>query len=132
MAKNHMADIAKMLGVELGEEFNINNTNTLYKITDIGLWYKAGNIWYGMSSDALIDLIKGDWEIQKIPWKPKDGDRYYRPADKFTYIVCAVWVDEPHDFAYQEAGMVFRTKGECEAALSELRKKYLGGDDVNE
>lgn len=32
------------------------------------------------------------------------------------------------DIALKEAGMIFKTKEECEAALPELRKKYLGGD----
>lgn len=31
MAKNYMADVAKMLGVELGEEFNVTNDDYVYR-----------------------------------------------------------------------------------------------------
>ncbi len=129
MVKNYMADVAKMLGVELEEEFNINSTKTLYKITDKGLCYKDDNIWYEMSSDTFIDLIKGDSKIVKLPWQPKDGDEYYCPVCSFKDVSRTNWVDSVCDFAYKEAGLIFNTYEECEAALPELRKKYLGGDD---
>lgn len=38
MAKNYMADVAKMLGVELGEEFKIVSP-LLYKFTEQGLFF---------------------------------------------------------------------------------------------
>ena len=37
MAKNYMADVAKMLGVELGEEFKIDGSNLIYKFFENGL-----------------------------------------------------------------------------------------------
>lgn len=36
------------------------------------------------------------------------------------------WEGFATDFAFKEAGMVFRTIQECKAALPALRKKYLG------
>lgn len=77
----------------------------------------------------FLDLIKGELEIVKLPWKPKEGDRYYFPVDGFTITSCAIWCDSTLEYALKEAGMIFKTKEECEAALPELRKKYLGGDD---
>lgn len=48
--------------------------------------------------------------------------------DGFEDVDFDNWSNHPIDFALKEAGMIFRTKEECEAALPELRKKYLGGD----
>lgn len=132
MAKNYMQDVARMLGVELGEEFKIKDFEPVYKLTDYGLCVKVDSVeWHEMSGDSFIQLIKGDYEIIKLPWQPKVGDVYYRPRDyhtAFSEAVTDFWRDTVNDFALKEAGMIFKTKAECEAALPELRKKYLGGD----
>lgn len=68
-------------------------------------------------------------DIVKLPWQPKTNEAYYRPSRKFFRVTSEVWTDNPYDYAFKEAGMIFKTKEECEAALSELREKYLGGID---
>lgn len=128
MAKNYMADVAGMLGVELGEEFKIDGSNLIYKFLENGLYFRCIEGWLP-AIYQFLDLIKGELEIVKLPWKPKEGDRYYFPVDGFTITSCAIWCDSTLEYALKEAGMIFRTKEECEAALPELRKKYLGGDD---
>lgn len=131
MAKNYMADVAKMLGVELDEEFIISYISGVYKFTKSGLKVKSGGEWI-YSNLKLIDFLIGKHEIVKLPWQPKVGDVYYRPRDyhtAFSEAVTDFWRDTVNDFALKEAGMIFRTKEECEAALPALRKKYLGGDD---
>lgn len=129
MAKNYMQDVARMLGVELGEEFNIKDFEPVYKLTDYGLCVKVDSVeWHEMSGDSFIQLIKGDYEIIKLPWQPKKGEVYCRPANGFEDVDFDNWSNHPIDFALKEAGMAFKTKEECEAALPELRKKYLGGD----
>lgn len=128
MAKNYMADVARMLGVELGEEFKIDSSDTICKFFENGLFLQCCGTWLRADSN-LINLIKGDSKIVKLPWKPKEGDRYYFPVDGFTITSCAIWCDSTLEYALKEAGMIFKTKEECEAALPALRKKYLGGDD---
>lgn len=130
MAKNYMQDVANILGVELGEEFNIKDSRVFYKIGNKGLYYKFNTTWYPSSNDLFVKLTMGKVEIIKLPWKPKVGDVYYRPRDyhtAFSEAVTDFWRDTVNDFALKEAGMIFKTKEECEAALPELRKKYLGG-----
>lgn len=126
MAKNYMADVAKMLGVELEEEFKIDCSNSIYKFFENGLCFQCGGAWL-RADNILIDLIKGDGKIVKLPWQPKKGEVYCRP-DGFWDVVFDNWGNHPIDFALKEAGMIFRTAEECEAALPALRKKYLGGD----
>lgn len=129
MAKNYMADVAKLLGIELDEEFMVTEDDSIYKLTKDGLEYKSddGNWYY--ANDVFLNLLDGTIEIAKLPWQPKDGEYYYFPAVDFQYSCPAAWHNCPIDFALKEAGMVFKTKAECEAALPALRKKYLGGDD---
>lgn len=128
MAKNYMADIAKMLGVELGEEFKIDGSNLIYKIFENGLYFRCIEGWLPTKYEFL-DLITGKLEIVKLPWQPKSGDEYYYPACDFKDVFSTNWTYSVVDFAYKEAGLIFKTYEECEAALPALRKKYLGGDD---
>ena len=128
MAKNYMADVARMLGVELEEEFKIDGSNLIYKFFENGLYFRSIEGWLP-AIYQFLDLIKGGLEIVKLPWEPKNGDKYYFPGDGFTITSRAIWCDSTLEYALKEAGMIFRTKAECEAALPALRKKYLGGDD---
>lgn len=128
MAKNYMDDVAKMLGVELEEEFKIDSSDTIYKFYKNGLCFQCGGAWLRADSN-LIDLIKGECKIIKLPWQPKKGEEYYFPSGDFRHSRMLTWSNHPMDFGLKEAGMVFRAKEECEAALPELRKKFLGGDD---
>lgn len=129
MTKNYMADVAKLLGIELEEEFMVTEDDSIYKITKDGLEYKSddGNWYY--ANDVFLNLLDGTIEIVKLPWQPDVGDEYYYPSFDLKRVSYSRWNSETFDFAYKEAGMVFKTKKECEEALPELRKKYLGGND---
>lgn len=131
-----MQDVARMLGVELGEEFmiedadgNLIDTN-VYSLTEIGCFYSTNrnDISAGNGNGRFLGILQGSFKIRKLPWQPKEGDRYYYPSRDFTSVRYPVWKNDVFDFALKEAGMIFRTEEECEAALPELRKKYLGGD----
>ena len=128
MAKNYMADVAKMLGVELGEEFKLDGRKTTYKFTENGLYFYAPDGWWQCSKVLLPKILKGELEIVRLPWQPKIGNKYYCPCLYFKYVAHSYWENTPSEISLKEAGLVFRTKEECEAALPVLRKKYLGGD----
>lgn len=124
---NYMKDVAKILGVELEEEFKIKGFEPIYKITNYGLVIKTdSNNWCEMSGDTFLQLIRGDYVIRKLPWQPKKGDEYYYPGEGFNNVCRALWGNTVFGFAYKEAGLIFKTYEECEAALPILRKKYLG------
>ena len=127
MAKNYMQDVAKMLGVELGEEFKIDGSNLFYKFFENGLYFRGVEGWLP-AEHQFLDLIKGECNIVKLPRTPKTNEAYYRPSRKFFGVTSEVWTNNPYDYAFKEAGMIYRTEKECEAALPELRKKYLGAD----
>lgn len=123
MAKNLIPDIAKMLGVELGEAFKVKGEDaTTYTLTDDGLklTYDGGIGIVEISSDvAFIDLLMGKDEIVKLPWKPKKGELYYSfGIFAQTWRVSKIcWFQHPFDFALLAKGWVYRTKEEAEAAL---------------
>ena len=131
MTENYMADVAKLLCVELGEEFKIEGHEpSRYKLTEEGMMLKGVCGWERVRMDLEM-VLNGQYKIKKLPWKPKVGDVYYRPHDyhaAFSEAVTDFWRDTVNDFALKEAGMIFKTKEECEAALPALRKKYLGGE----
>lgn len=126
MAKNYMADVVRMLGVELGEEFKIDGSNLIYKFFENGLYFRCIEGWLP-AKYQFLDLIKGELEIVRLPWQPKIGNKYYCPCLYFKYVAHSYWKNTPIEISLKEAGLVFRTKEECEAALPALRKKYLGG-----
>lgn len=129
MAKNYMADVAKMLGVELEEEFKLTGYSGTFMLTNKGMMWLAPDKRRSSEVFALEGLLTGRNELVKLPWQPKKGEVYCRPEDGFEDVAFDNWSNHPIDFALKEAGMIFRTKEECEAALPELRKKYLGGDE---
>lgn len=135
MAKNLIPEIARMLGVELGEEFKIKGYDGLtYKLTDKGLELTTvdGQETKWFDHGALSGLLKGKMEIVKLPWKPKKGEGYWTfnvffESGKWA-VASFAWGDEVFDKAVLKAGWVYRTQEEAEAALpkvaAELGVKY--------
>lgn len=127
MAKNYMQDVAKLLGIELEEEFKLTGYSGTFVLTNKGMMWLTPDKRRSSEVFALEDLLTGRNELVRVPWQPKDGDEYYYPACNFKDIFSTNWSSSVSDFAFKEAGMIFRTREECEAAMPELRKKYLGG-----
>lgn len=67
MAKNKMAEVAKLLGLKLGEEFTIKGVNSSYrfKLTAIGLMSSWRNSSKWNCSGLLEDFIIGHYQIAK-------------------------------------------------------------------
>lgn len=82
MAENKMKEVAKLLGVELEEEFKINEGDyNIFKLTEQGLKCYSDKISGWQYSLLLEYLIVGDIEIVKIP-KPilDDVEKEYLSA----------------------------------------------------
>lgn len=130
MAKNYMADVAKLLGVELEEEFNLKDcsgetqSTNRFKITMDGLYEFWDNTW--MHHDWIGDLLLGKYEIVKLPWKPKFGGIYYHPTICDPYICDERWYGTTFDCAMCALGMCYRTCEEAKANFKEDYKKLAG------
>lgn len=129
MAKNLIPEIAKMLGVEIGEEFKVKGDDeTTYIFTDDGLklTYDGGIGIVEISSDvAFADLVNGKDEIVKLPWKPKECEDYYTFGKSFGKwsVLKSHWSNHPFDLALLDKGWIFRTYDEAETALPAVAKE---------
>lgn len=129
MAKNLIPEIARMLGVELNEEFKIKGYDGLtYEFVNYGLKLRFQNdigITAIPTNVALVNLLNGNDEIVKLPWKPNKCDVYYTFgsfAQKWQ-VSRQVWTHHPFDLAVLDKGWVYRTEKEAQAALPSVAKE---------
>lgn len=123
MAKNLIPEIAKLLGVELGEEFKVEGDNRTYWFDLDGL--HSGEYVAEDEDDAMLhDLLCGEVEIIKIPWKPKLDERYWTLMSSLEggklYVLNYMWDNSVIDVALHKVGWVYRTKEEAQAALPKV------------
>lgn len=128
---NYWEPIAEILGVELGEEFEIEGKYRKYKICDNGLLCYVGNMygfetnldWEPESSDVFYDIISGKKKIIKKPWIPKRGDKYWAVM-LYEEICSYIWDNTLLDYAFLKSGWIFRTKEEAEANRDRILSEY--------
>ena len=129
--KNYMSEVAKLLGVELGERFKVkeagtdNTRNSVYKLTEKGLYITAncdGEERTGTAGTELVKLLTGRDEIVKLPWKPKYLQTYYYVAVDGK-IQSRAWLDNTSDIIFYAYGDCFLTKSEAETHAPEILKK---------
>ena len=123
MAKNLIPEICKMLGVELGEEFKIEGDNRTYWFDLDGL--HSGEYVAEDEDDAMLhDLLCGEVEIVKLPWKPKKDETFYTfgiHATETKWVVVSVkWWDNVKNLALYKIGWIYRSQAEAEAALPKV------------
>ena len=108
--------IAKARGVELNEEFILvyMGSKCKHKITTYGLNIFIGEEWCG--SRAVDEFIRGEGEIEKLPFRPQKGDVFYTTITNNT-VIDEEWLDTTSDYTRLIAGIVFRTKKEAEDYL---------------
>lgn len=133
MAKNLIPEIAKLLGVEVGEEFKIKDkhgefvSDKTYKFSENALMYfhQDDNIYRIVSRTTLCSLLNGNYEVVKLPWKPKEGEIYYSFGTICgKWVVCSdMWAGAPCDYALLDKGWVYSTKEEATAALPAVAKE---------
>lgn len=129
MGRNYMPEVAKMLGLEIGEEFDLiyekgqKSDWCPYKITHDGLVDENGN--WRLHETALLNLLKGAYTLQKRPWRPKEGEGYYyiRSTDGFLSRSTFHNVDAD-DLALLNMGNCFPSKEAAEAAVPEMLAKF--------
>ena len=125
---SHMKEVAKLLGVELGEVFFIkeypSDSKIYLKFTENGLersldkdsWAKAaGWVWERIITGAL--------KINKLPWKPREGEKYYvpriavQPEDRHFYYY---WTYDDINIKHYHMGLVCKTPEEAIALTEKM------------
>lgn len=125
MAKNLIPEIAKILGVEIGEEFKVKGREYIFHFVDNGLiaYRTDGSVLpYENCLTHFLWLINGEEEIVKIPWKPKKGEDYYTfgGSDGIWRVSQQHWTCHPFDLAVLAKGWAYRTREGAESALPKV------------
>ena len=136
---NHMAEVAKMLGVELGEEFEIEfpapstiSTTAVFKENEFRIVktdaYIMTPYW---NYSVLHSLLVGNLIIKRKPWKPKCGEEYWYVTILDREIGLDIWRDTLRDITLYKLGNCYRTREEAEANRDKWVKFYAS-DEVLE
>ena len=136
MRKNCMAEVAKLLGVELGESFKITSDTqgdyqgdyqNYYRFTENNCFETSvdGVKWETATVTILLKhlLIISDIRIIKLPWKPREGEKYYvpriavRPEDRNCYYY---WTNDDINIKHYRMGIVCKTPEEAIALTEKM------------
>lgn len=135
MAKNCMAAVAKLLGVELGEEFIIENKDrkeTVVLAADGFHVIQPNNVLGPDHGKLLSKVLQGLYEVKKKPWVPKKDDAFYHPYVVEMRVGCSYWADyNTFYLALKALGMVYRTQQDAEDHLVEDYEKLTGEPFTN-
>ena len=128
---NYWKQIAEMLGVELEEEFKVSDMKIFtFKFTeDDGLMFKYGkNEDYMPSALILTKLLRGDYSVVKLPWKPKKGEEYWHYSEAWDEGIPCKWEGGWFDLLLWKEGCCFKTKKEADtkgkAIVEQIKKEY--------
>lgn len=128
MGKNYMPEVAKVLGVEIGEEFDViyetgqKSDWGSYKITLDGLVDESGN--WTLHGTALFNLLIGKYTLQKRPWRPKDDNEYWFVELDGDVQYSYFYKDNESDLASLNMGNCFQSKEAAKAAVPEMLAKF--------
>ena len=131
---NLIPKICELIGVEIGENFKIKNgVSAIYKFQGSGLYTKKqteDSYWCVCNDITLRDILVGIAKIEKLPFEPKDGEKYWTVYWKgIGDMPCAVyenWRGDSCDFANKVSGNCFRTEAEAENHKYEIYEKLTG------
>ena len=127
MGKNYMPEVARMLGVEIGEEFDViyetgqKSDWGPYKITRDGLVDESGN--WTLNETAIFNLLKGNYSLQTRPWRPKKGELFWTINGKGN-VEKYHFLNDMCDLALLNMGNCFPTKKAAKAAVPEILEKF--------
>ena len=134
--RNIIQQVSELLGVELEEEFNIEELDGIFKFKEEGLLRSTDfKTWSDTNPKLLKRLIVGRSKIIKRDWRPKDGEEYYfytdvevgfcSDGDRYSKIAIQhrPWVTSISDLENFYCGNVFKSKINAEAHEEELMKR---------
>lgn len=143
MANNHMAEVAQILGLQLGQHFRIKQfIFDLYRISENGLEIFGGRNagdpnaenpddtkWFSIGGQRLSDILRGIYTISDS-YVPDDGDEYFipRPADKALYSH-DIWHGDEDDFYRFYLGVVCRDREEAIEIAKQMQAVAKGDKD---
>ena len=134
MRNNYMAEVAKLLGVELGESFKITSDTqgdypgdyqNYYRFTENNCFETSvdGVKWETATVIVLRGILMGDTRIVKLPWKPQRHKRYYIPFISTQHermYVSYYWANDDINIEHYRMGIVCKTPEEAIALTEKM------------
>ena len=132
MSKNHMAEVAKIFGVELGESFKITSDTqgdypgdyqNYYRFTENNCFETSvdGVKWETATVIVLRGILMGDTRIVKLPWKPAIGVEYYIPSITLAKKHdIRKWYNIEDNQRHYNLGIVCKTREEAVALTEKM------------
>ena len=109
---NYMEEVAKMLGVEVGEHFECDDNYWL----GLTFWFTDTEfVCNGVhAADSLMMFLNGTLTIKRKPWKPKLDERYWHIDVDGSHHLTA-WQGVSYDMNYYRLGNCYKTSEEAKA-----------------
>ena len=128
---NYWKQFAKMLGLELGQEFVLTDSygkrkdGYTYQITKNGILYKSqiNDDWYGERSETIERLLEGYDKAVPKPWKPKEGERFWFHSKALNQTISRMWYGQNYDLLLWKLGNCFKTEEEARIKGKEIMEQ---------
>ena len=128
MGKNYMPVVARMLGVAIGEPFDAIVENGI--TSPCGPFYFDENWKIRDNNDGIVPywflekILIGEYTLQKRPWRPEDGGKYYTISLDGRVTWCYFYKGTATSLTRLNMGNCFPTKEAAEAAKPEMLAKF--------
>ena len=124
---NYMKEVAKMLGVEIGERFRLYDEdreyNANYYFLEDGIYVDVADKPCRENVGLLFEIITGEYTIKRKPWKPKPHQQYWL-VDENGFVAYDDWMNTSTDLNYYKLGNFYRTAEEAEANREKWKAFY--------
>jgi len=135
---NYMPQVLKMLGVEVDEIFDVVHPDfgvifdTDYQFSlDENDDLILKNKYCSHNNVIFIEILKGARLIQKRPWKPKLGERYYLVKHNGG-VTSECFNGYDYEYYFFNSGNMFKTREEVTPEMVEqVIKEMKGPYDAN-
>ena len=124
--------IREALGLQEHEEFNLKNDRNVvfpdkFRFTDSTLQIKEGERWVEAHSMMFKLLFKGEYEVAKLPFKPKEGEAYYYVGFYSGDVISTYYMKGcQSDIVNENSGNCYRTREEAKKHIDEWMSKVYG------
>lgn len=111
--------IAVKLELKLGEEFTLKGYEEERFMFDPSFRFLRywNDRWEIAPCEVLYNIVHGEYEVIKLPFQPKYGEKYWTYCGIVCTIVECEWKEDFYDYRNRKLGIIFRTKEEAENAL---------------
>lgn len=129
MAENLMPKVAELLGVEVGEEFIIEDADLTITVvlTMNGFNIIRPNNVEESNNNLLLKVLQGLYKVKKKTWEPKEEETFFYPDVFYRNVGSRPWSSNSTvALALKALGMIYRTREEAEEHFVKDYEKLTG------